>query len=233
MPSKDLVIVDSCGNSHGKSTLVVDFTCVDELIHSGSRATRPKEKASAAALVPSASSSSAERAIDQGMVSNPPLSMPHNSSSSTWVNIAMEGLALSCVPLLLRLWDSKVQKLYVSSSILPVWDQLRNVPLELMTTEALGYLTSALGKPLHMEQDCAQLFQSDRINIACQTKKQSPKWMPKPSIVSDIRSTNASITLPFSSTTMPAVNTSQVTPPIVVPSTTVTTPIAPILRNSN
>ncbi|KAJ4847859.1 hypothetical protein Tsubulata_000207, partial [Turnera subulata] len=47
----------------------------------------------------------------------------------------------------------------------PVWVQLKNVPLELLTVEGLSYLASALGTPLHSDQDCSRLFKGDRANV--------------------------------------------------------------------
>ncbi|KAJ4841986.1 hypothetical protein Tsubulata_005414 [Turnera subulata] len=69
------------------------------------------------------------------------------------------------ISLILRPWDSKIQKLDISSSVLPVWVQLSDVPPELSTRKGVSYLASAIGKPLHMDQDCSKLLNSDRINV--------------------------------------------------------------------
>ncbi|KAJ4823732.1 hypothetical protein Tsubulata_026162 [Turnera subulata] len=69
------------------------------------------------------------------------------------------------IPLILRVWDSNIQKLDVSSPVLPVWVQLSNVPLELTTREGLSYLASAIGRPLHMDKDCSRMLKTDRVNI--------------------------------------------------------------------
>ncbi|KAJ4844892.1 hypothetical protein Tsubulata_016465, partial [Turnera subulata] len=44
-------------------------------------------------------------------------------------------------------------------------EQLKHVPFELMTNEGLSYLASAIGKSLHMNQDCSKLFSSDRVTV--------------------------------------------------------------------
>ncbi|KAJ4840393.1 hypothetical protein Tsubulata_002035 [Turnera subulata] len=84
------------------------------------------------------------------------------------------------IPLVLRVWDSKIQKMDISSSVLPVWVQFDNVPLELSTREGLSYLASAIGKPLYMDQDCSKILKSDRINICTDVdfaKPLSPKLL--------------------------------------------------------
>ncbi|KAJ4841406.1 hypothetical protein Tsubulata_036146 [Turnera subulata] len=43
--------------------------------------------------------------------------------------------------------------------------QLKNVPFEMLTFEGLSYLASALGTPLHSDQDCSRLFKGDRANV--------------------------------------------------------------------
>ncbi|KAJ4849686.1 hypothetical protein Tsubulata_037957 [Turnera subulata] len=69
------------------------------------------------------------------------------------------------IPLILRVWDSNIQKLDTTSSILPVWVQFNDVPLELSTREGLSYIASAVGKPLHMDHDCPKVLKTDRINV--------------------------------------------------------------------
>ncbi|KAJ4825720.1 hypothetical protein Tsubulata_001221 [Turnera subulata] len=78
------------------------------------------------------------------------------------------------IPLHLCLWDSKIQKVDFSNSLIPVWVQLRNVPLELQTSEGLSILGSALGKPLHMDQDCKRLLRPDRINLCVEVNFSKP-----------------------------------------------------------
>ncbi|KAJ4842413.1 hypothetical protein Tsubulata_039880 [Turnera subulata] len=56
------------------------------------------------------------------------------------------------IPLHLRLWDSKIQK----------------------TLEGLSILGSALGKPLHMDQDCTRLLRLDRINLCVEVNFSKP-----------------------------------------------------------
>ncbi|KAJ4849258.1 hypothetical protein Tsubulata_012952 [Turnera subulata] len=52
-----------------------------------------------------------------------------------------------------------------SNALFPVWIKLQHVPLELLTKEGLGYLSSTLGTPLHTDQDCSKLFKSDCANV--------------------------------------------------------------------
>ncbi|KAJ4838675.1 hypothetical protein Tsubulata_003107 [Turnera subulata] len=81
---------------------------------------------------------------------------------------------VSGIPLILRPWDSKIQPLDTSTSILPVWIQFRGVPLELSLREGLSYLASAIGKPLHMDQDCSKLLKSDCINVCAEVDFRKP-----------------------------------------------------------
>ncbi|KAJ4821830.1 hypothetical protein Tsubulata_043996 [Turnera subulata] len=69
------------------------------------------------------------------------------------------------VPLMLWPWTSSFKKMDLTSAIFPVWIKLKHVPLELLTTEGLSYLASALGTPLHADQDCSKIFKSDCANI--------------------------------------------------------------------
>ncbi|KAJ4828825.1 hypothetical protein Tsubulata_008903 [Turnera subulata] len=69
------------------------------------------------------------------------------------------------IPLILRVWDSNIKKLDVSSPVLPVWVQLSDVPLELSTREGLSYLASAIGRPLHIDKDCSRMLKTDHVNI--------------------------------------------------------------------
>ncbi|KAJ4842028.1 hypothetical protein Tsubulata_021917 [Turnera subulata] len=69
------------------------------------------------------------------------------------------------IPLVLRLWSASRQKLDVSAAKIPVWTKLKHVPLELLTREGLSYLASAIGKPLHADQDCSKLFKCNCVNI--------------------------------------------------------------------
>ncbi|KAJ4840224.1 hypothetical protein Tsubulata_007506 [Turnera subulata] len=69
------------------------------------------------------------------------------------------------IPLLLRKWAIDIEPVDFSTSIIPVWVQLKSVPIELLTKEGLSYLTSAIGNPLHMNQDYSKLLYSDRVNV--------------------------------------------------------------------
>ncbi|KAJ4848287.1 hypothetical protein Tsubulata_017957 [Turnera subulata] len=69
------------------------------------------------------------------------------------------------IPLILRVWDSNIQKLDTTSSVLPVWVQFNDVPLELSTREGLSYIASAMGKPLHMDHDYFKVLKTDHINV--------------------------------------------------------------------
>ncbi|KAJ4831938.1 hypothetical protein Tsubulata_046976 [Turnera subulata] len=61
-----------------------------------------------------------------------------------------------------------------TTSVYPAWVHLKNVPLELLTQKGLSYLASALGTPLHADQDCSKLFKgnSAKVCIAIDFSKQ-------------------------------------------------------------
>ncbi|KAJ4846301.1 hypothetical protein Tsubulata_017137 [Turnera subulata] len=69
------------------------------------------------------------------------------------------------IPLLLRNWAAGIKPVDFSESLIPVWVQLNHVPFELLTNEGLSYLTSALGKPSHMNLDCSKILSSDRVSV--------------------------------------------------------------------
>ncbi|XP_039047666.1 uncharacterized protein LOC120188249 [Hibiscus syriacus] len=54
-------------------------------------------------------------------------------------------------PLILRDWTPGMKKLSFDLSLLPIWVQLYNVPLELYSQKGLSYIANALGKPLFMD----------------------------------------------------------------------------------
>ncbi|KAJ4843815.1 hypothetical protein Tsubulata_014017 [Turnera subulata] len=54
------------------------------------------------------------------------------------------------IPLLLCKWEVGIKPVDFNTSLIPVWVQMNNVPFELLTTEGLSYLASAIGKPSHM-----------------------------------------------------------------------------------
>ncbi|KAJ4839516.1 hypothetical protein Tsubulata_047357 [Turnera subulata] len=78
------------------------------------------------------------------------------------------------VPLVLRVWSSSLKKLDLSSANLPVWVQLNNVPLELLTQEGLSYIVSTIRKPIRADQDCSQLFKGDRANVYIEVDYSKP-----------------------------------------------------------
>ncbi|KAJ4822414.1 hypothetical protein Tsubulata_036411 [Turnera subulata] len=69
------------------------------------------------------------------------------------------------IPLLLRKWEANIEPVDFSTSVIPVWVHLREVPLELLTKEGLSYLASAIGTPLHMNQDYSKLFVTERVSL--------------------------------------------------------------------
>ncbi|KAJ4825722.1 hypothetical protein Tsubulata_001225 [Turnera subulata] len=71
-------------------------------------------------------------------------------------------------------WSSTLQKVDSSSAIFPVWVQMQNVPLELLTHDGLSYLASAIGKPLHADQDSSQLFRSDCAKVSIEVDFSKP-----------------------------------------------------------
>ncbi|KAJ4842457.1 hypothetical protein Tsubulata_001810 [Turnera subulata] len=78
------------------------------------------------------------------------------------------------IPLVLWPWSSTMKPVDLTSAIRPVWVQLKHVPLELLTQEGLSYLASAIGTPLHTDQDCSKLFHSDCANVYIQVDFSQP-----------------------------------------------------------
>ncbi|KAJ4838572.1 hypothetical protein Tsubulata_037815 [Turnera subulata] len=68
------------------------------------------------------------------------------------------------VPLLLHQWSPNIKSVDFNTPIIPVWVQLNRVPVELLTNEVLSYISSAIGKPLHLNQDCSNFF-SERVSV--------------------------------------------------------------------
>ncbi|KAJ4849046.1 hypothetical protein Tsubulata_031303 [Turnera subulata] len=77
-------------------------------------------------------------------------------------------------PLLLHKWEVNTKPVDFTTSLIPVWVQLKHVPFELMTKEGLSYLASAISKPLHMTQDCSTLFSTDRVNVCIEVDYSKP-----------------------------------------------------------
>ncbi|KAJ4841308.1 hypothetical protein Tsubulata_025689 [Turnera subulata] len=69
------------------------------------------------------------------------------------------------IPLMLWPWSSSSKKMDFSNALFPVWVKLQNVPMELLTNEGLSYISSAIGTPLHADQDCSKIFKSDCVNV--------------------------------------------------------------------
>ncbi|KAJ4831962.1 hypothetical protein Tsubulata_025186 [Turnera subulata] len=78
------------------------------------------------------------------------------------------------IPLVLCLWSASLQKLDNFAAKIPVWTKLKHVPLELLTREGLSYLASAIGKPLHADQDCSKLFKCNCANICIEVNFSQP-----------------------------------------------------------
>ncbi|KAJ4827635.1 hypothetical protein Tsubulata_008252 [Turnera subulata] len=78
------------------------------------------------------------------------------------------------IPLLLRKWEAGIGPVDFSTSLIPVWVQLKKVPFELLTKEGLSYLASAIGKPSHMNQDCSKLLSSDQVTICVEVDYSKP-----------------------------------------------------------
>ncbi|KAJ4823478.1 hypothetical protein Tsubulata_034642, partial [Turnera subulata] len=78
------------------------------------------------------------------------------------------------IPLVLRRWSSSLEKLDFSTAVLPTWVQLQNVPFELLTREGLSYLASAIGVPLHADQDCSKIFNGNSVNLCIEVDYSMP-----------------------------------------------------------
>ena len=54
-------------------------------------------------------------------------------------------------PIILRVWQPGMEMLNIQLTYLPIWVKFYNIPLEYWTNTCLGYIASAVGKPLHMD----------------------------------------------------------------------------------
>ena len=54
-------------------------------------------------------------------------------------------------PIILRVWQPGMEMLNIQLTSLPIWVKFYNIPLEYWTNTCLGYITSAVGKPLHLD----------------------------------------------------------------------------------
>ena len=54
-------------------------------------------------------------------------------------------------PIILRLWQPGMEMLNIQLTSIPIWVKFYNIPLEYWTNTCLGYIASAVGKPLHMD----------------------------------------------------------------------------------
>ena len=54
-------------------------------------------------------------------------------------------------PIILRLWQLGMEMLNIQLTSIPIWVKFYNIPLEYWTNTCLGYIASAVGKPLHMD----------------------------------------------------------------------------------
>ncbi|KAJ4821962.1 hypothetical protein Tsubulata_034557 [Turnera subulata] len=70
--------------------------------------------------------------------------------------------------------SASLQKLDIFAAKIPVWTKLKHVPLELLTREGLSYLANAIGKPLHVDQDCSRLFKGNCANICIEVNFSQP-----------------------------------------------------------
>ncbi|KAJ4827493.1 hypothetical protein Tsubulata_049484 [Turnera subulata] len=102
---------------------------------------------------------------------------------------------VSRIPLVLQPWTSSLQKLDFSTATFPVWVQMKNVPMELLTQEGLSYLASVLGTPLHADRDCSKLFQGDSANVCIKIDFSKPL---KHEIVVDIHGEKVAIVVSYS-----------------------------------
>ncbi|KAJ4848626.1 hypothetical protein Tsubulata_045654 [Turnera subulata] len=99
------------------------------------------------------------------------------------------------IPLILWPWHSSIKKPDSSTAVYPVWVQLRNVPLELLTEEGLSYLASNLGTSLHSDQDCSRLFRGDRANVCVEIDFSKPLQQE---LIVDINGEKAEIAISYS-----------------------------------
>ncbi|KAJ4824623.1 hypothetical protein Tsubulata_029171 [Turnera subulata] len=148
----DPPLLDSTGTSCDKSSLVLDLSSLDRLMASTSRSLKGKS-VGAVTLT--------SRVSDLGTAPTP--NLPSDSDKFK-TGSPLPRQSLDFIPSALGA-DSEIQKMDISSSVLLVWVQFNNVPLELSTREGLSYLASAIGKPLHMDQDCSKILKSDCINF--------------------------------------------------------------------
>ena len=54
-------------------------------------------------------------------------------------------------PFVIRRWQPGMEMLNIQLTSLPIWVKFYNIPLEYWTNTCLGYIASAVGKPLHLD----------------------------------------------------------------------------------
>ena len=54
-------------------------------------------------------------------------------------------------PIILRVWQPSMEMLNIQLTYLPIWVKFYNIPLEYWTNTCLGYIASAVRKPLHLD----------------------------------------------------------------------------------
>ncbi|KAJ4849754.1 hypothetical protein Tsubulata_042991 [Turnera subulata] len=91
--------------------------------------------------------------------------------------------------------SSSLEKLDFSTAVLPTWVQLQNVPFELLTREGLSYLASAIGVPLHADQDCSKIFNGNSVNLCIEVDYSMPL---KHELVIDINGNKIIIPISYS-----------------------------------
>ena len=54
-------------------------------------------------------------------------------------------------PFILRVWQPGMEMLNIQLTSLPIWVKFYNIPLEYWPNTCLGYIASAIGKPLYLD----------------------------------------------------------------------------------
>lgn len=81
--------------------------------------------------------------------------------------------------LIVRKWAADMENLEMYLKKLPVWVELKGIPLELFTRRGIGYISSVLGVPLYMDRFTAEKKRLEyaRVCIEIDVEKEVPRFI--------------------------------------------------------
>lgn len=81
------------------------------------------------------------------------------------------------IPMILSKWSPLVEEEEPEIKIMPMWITLKNVPHKMFSWDGLGFLASAVGKPvrLHPDTELCSSFEEAKVFVEADMKKELPK----------------------------------------------------------